>query len=52
MRRARRNAKHHPFLTAASAFYRSKDSLWRKFDSGHRPFIARPSKRVMIDAEF
>jgi hypothetical protein len=34
------------------AFHRPIDSVWRKIESGHRPFIAHPAKRVMINAGF
>jgi len=52
MHLATRNAKDCPFSTSSRAFHRQIDSVWRKFDSGHRRFIARQPKRVMINADF
>jgi hypothetical protein len=43
MRFATRNVKHCPFLTLHSAPHSKNDSVWRKIDSSHRPFIAADS---------
>src|SRR3546814_18961837 len=48
MRFAPRNAKDCAFFVPLRSFRRPNDSIRRKFDSGHRPFIARAPKRVMI----
>src|SRR3546814_13812293 len=52
MRFAPRNAKDCAFFVPLRSFRRPNDSIRRKFDSGHRPFIARAPKRVMINAGF
>jgi hypothetical protein len=52
MHLATRNAKDCPFFLLSCTFHRQIDSVWRKFDSGHRPFIARGRKRVMINMDF
>jgi hypothetical protein len=52
MRFAPRNVKDGPFSASLMALRRQFDSVWRKIDSGHRRFIARPAKRVMINAVF
>src|SRR5690606_6720883 len=41
MRFAPRNAKDCAFFVPPRRFHRANDSTRRKFDSGHRPFIAR-----------
>jgi hypothetical protein len=49
---ATRNAKDCLKFRCDRPFCRAIDSVWRKFDSGHRRFIAPSPKRVMINACF
>ena len=49
---APRNAKDCAKFRRNRSFRRAIDSVWRKFDSGHRRFIARRANGVMINAGF